>query len=49
MVTHDCGYEQEIRCRRCGTPVAYNERTGLYCPKCGHEITLLCPGCGKKW
>jgi len=29
--------------------VVYRERTGLHCPKCGHEITLLCHGCGKKW
>ncbi|MFA5003116.1 MAG: hypothetical protein WC502_09115, partial [Methanolinea sp.] len=49
MVMHECGYEQEILCRRCGTPLSYKERTGLYCPKCGHEITLLCPACGKKW
>jgi hypothetical protein len=49
MLMHECGYEQEVICRRCGNPMVYNKRLGLYCPKCGHETTLLCPGCGKKW
>jgi ribosomal protein L37E len=49
MLRHECGYEQDVICRRCGNPMVYNKRLGLYCPKCGHETTLLCPGCGKKW
>ncbi|MBP1928091.1 ribosomal protein L37E [Methanolinea mesophila] len=49
MLRHECGYEQDIICRRCGNSMIYNKRLGLYCPKCGHETTLLCPGCGKKW
>ncbi len=49
MVRHECGFEQEILCRRCGSPVVYNEKIGLHCQKCGREITLVCPGCGKRW
>lgn len=49
MVRHECGFEQEIFCRRCGFPVFYNRKIGLHCPRCGREITLLCPGCGKRW
>lgn len=49
MVRHECGYEQEILCRRCGSTVVYNERTGLFCPRCRRGITMVCPGCGKKW
>ncbi len=49
MLRHECGYEQEIYCRRCGALVIYNQRLGLYCPQCGREVTLLCHGCGKKW
>lgn len=49
MIRHVCGYNLEILCKNCRKPLAYNPRQGLYCPFCGHEVTLVCPGCGKKW
>jgi len=49
MIRHECGYEMEILCKRCGTPLQYNPRLGLHCPACGREVTILCHKCGKKW
>jgi uncharacterized Zn finger protein (UPF0148 family) len=49
MLRHDCGYELELLCKRCGTPLVYQERLGLSCPSCGRTVTLVCHRCGKKW
>ncbi len=49
MLTHSCGYEVEIYCKKCEKPLIYKERTGLICPTCGREVTIICPGCGKRW
>ena len=49
MLRHTCGYELEILCRTCGKPIEYRPRQGLICPYCGRVVTLVCPGCGKKW
>ncbi len=49
MIQHECGYEIDIRCKKCDKALIYNERLGIHCPSCGREVTLLCHGCGKKW
>jgi len=49
MLTHTCGYQASIYCKRCGRPLTYKERAGLYCPHCGRKVTAICPGCGKLW
>ncbi|KQC03419.1 MAG: DNA helicase PriA [Methanoculleus sp. SDB] len=49
MVRHICGYEAEIFCKKCGRPMTSTERGGLWCPHCGRKITIVCPGCGKRW
>ena len=48
MVKHKCGYEEDMRCKRCGSPLIEN-KGGLYCPHCGRQVTVICPGCGKPW
>ncbi len=49
MLTHTCGHEMEIYCKRCNKPLIHNPRLGLYCPQCGREVTMICPGCGQRW
>jgi primosomal protein N' len=49
MLIHTCGYKSDILCRRCEKPLVYRERSGMFCPACGHEVTIICPGCGKRW
>ncbi|HDS62953.1 DNA helicase PriA [Methanofollis tationis] len=49
MIRHECGYEEPAYCKKCGRPLEYTERRGIYCPNCGHRVTILCPQCGKRW
>jgi primosomal protein N' len=49
MLRHSCGYEANFHCKNCRLPLTYDERIGLYCPKCGRRITTICPGCGRPW
>jgi len=49
MLRHECGYELDLLCKRCGTPLLYENRQGIFCPSCGRKVTLVCHRCGKKW
>jgi len=49
MARHECGFEAPIHCKKCGSPLDSNERTGLFCPHCGRRVSMLCPGCGRLW
>jgi hypothetical protein len=49
LLRHECGYEESMYCKNCRQPLTYNPRLGIYCPSCGREVTMLCPGCGQRW
>lgn len=49
MLKHSCGYEAPLYCKKCGAPLSYLEVGGLFCPRCGRKVTMICPGCGKRW
>jgi len=48
-VTHSCGHSECIYCKKCGKPVIYDKRNGLYCTYCGRKVNAICPGCGRPW
>ncbi|WP_067050129.1 DNA helicase PriA [Methanofollis ethanolicus] len=49
MIRHACGYEAPLYCKKCGRPLEYTERRGIFCSYCGRQVTMLCPKCGKRW
>ncbi|MFA5395835.1 MAG: Sjogren's syndrome/scleroderma autoantigen 1 family protein [Methanogenium sp.] len=50
MLKHTCGYTAPIHCKNCGRPLMQRENNSqLYCPYCGRQVTMICPGCGKPW
>ncbi|EHQ34505.1 hypothetical protein [Methanoplanus limicola] len=49
MPKHKCGFDEKIRCKKCGRFLEDNGKGSLHCPYCGRQATIICPGCGRPW